>query len=273
MARRDRQKRRADDELPAVYRELLAEAEAEASASASHGSDEGRIRKRRRVGNRGLETPSLEKASTKPEGDVEQQEKRPSPLQVAVKEPESSEESDIGWEDVELRPEQASEDLDTDGGLDIVLDEKEARQRAPRPKNAASNAAQRQLRVALHKMHLLCLIPHVHLRNAWCNDPEIQVRSSCSQKWTTTLFNVQADHVLQAALKPLLPPRTTSFLNPSPHHPQFRRSSMFLDGLAQASDIWRGKFLKTARGLRRPNWAESPNDVDNVSPFLVANQQ
>lgn len=243
MARSGRPKRRKDeDAVPEVYRELLAEVEAEASATASHTSDDGRARKRRRVANSRPEEKPIEEVSANPEVEITTRQKF-FPCQSPVIESESSAESDVGWEDVELAAYQdLKEELDADG-LEIVLDESEPKKtRGSRPRNAIPNAAQRKLRLNVHQMHLLCMLAHVQLRNGWCNDNE-----------------------LQAALRPILPDRTLSYFNPDPNFSQFQSSRSFIDGLSQASEAWKGKFMKTARGLRRPHWSLRTSDVDNLS--------
>lgn len=37
-----------------------------------------------------------------------------------------------------------------------------------------------------------------------------------------------------------------------------------MDGLAQATEAWRAKFKITARGMRRPYWAENVEALKNV---------
>ena len=173
MARSRGQKRRKDEGyVPKVYRDLLAEVEAGSSATASHTSDDSRARKRRRVANRRPEEEPVDTTT----------QQKPLPCPSPVIESESSAESDVGWEDVELGAHQdLEEELDTDG-LDIVLDETEAKKaRGNRPRNAVPNAAQRKLRLNTHQMHVLCLLAHVQLRNRWCNDAELQVRP-CNMK-------------------------------------------------------------------------------------------
>ncbi|KAI9751673.1 MAG: hypothetical protein M1815_000975 [Lichina confinis] len=140
MARSRGQKRRKDEGyVPKVYRDLLAEVEAGSSATASHTSDDSRARKRRRVANRRPEEEPVDTTT----------QQKPLPCPSPVIESESSAESDVGWEDVELGAHQdLEEELDTDG-LDIVLDETEAKKaRGNRPRNAVPNAAQRHLRAA-----------------------------------------------------------------------------------------------------------------------------
>jgi hypothetical protein len=45
--------------------------------------------------------------------------------------------------------------------------------------------AERKLRLDVHKIHVMCLLYHVFVRNHWCNDSKLQVRSVyCSVRST-----------------------------------------------------------------------------------------
>ncbi|KAI9807586.1 MAG: hypothetical protein M1825_005526 [Sarcosagium campestre] len=153
---------------------------------------------------------------------------------------EDSEDSDIGWEEIDLGREEveSEEDSGNEGGdtgsLDLVLGEEEPSRSRARRKRKPLTIAERQLRLQVHKMHLLCLIAHVHMRSNWCNDEAVQ-----------------------ANLGDMLDDRTVSYLNPSPNSSQFQRSRSFLDGLAQANERWRSRYTISSRGLERAHWAES----------------
>jgi xeroderma pigmentosum group C-complementing protein len=107
---------------------------------------------------------------------------------------DASDESGMEWEDVELEPSGAVSALeskqptsfhtDADAGeepLRITLGEQ-----VDKGKQKATSALRRKpvtgmekkRRLDIHKVHLLCLLSHVQLRNSWCNDTDIQVGKS-----------------------------------------------------------------------------------------------
>lgn len=106
---------------------------------------------------------------------------RPGREQTAYDESSDSIESDLDWEEVDLAQTAVQEDdSNQNGALDLVLGgnkplkspERMSRKRKP------ATTAERKLRLEIHKMHVLCLLAHVHLRNHWCNDEQVHV-SAC----------------------------------------------------------------------------------------------
>ncbi|KAI9765446.1 MAG: hypothetical protein M1840_007405 [Geoglossum simile] len=249
-----------DNATPDVYKDMLAEV---ASSEPGRFEDDGRTIKRRKLGrardangdNVQIEGgQNVPERSTDPvqapiDGFDDLFEERPAP-QVAYDDFEDSEESDVDWEEVDLTHDNrenilGSEDEDkgeNDGGdLDLVLlDVKGKGKRASLPKRRPITAAERKLRVEVHKMHLLCLLYHVFLRNNWCNDLEAQ-----------------------AALKQLLTPRTVGLLNPDPRKTQFQRTTLFTAGLTEASSLWASKFKITARGMKKATWTDDEEKLKN----------
>ncbi|KAL8685211.1 MAG: hypothetical protein Q9218_007903, partial [Villophora microphyllina] len=173
--------------------------------------------------------------------------------QTAYKD-ESSEESDFAWEEVglEQEPKQAEDD-EADNGeeqeLQLVLDsgKKEGLKQAAAARKKPLTAVERNLRLEVHKVHILCLISHIHLRNHWCNDQQVH-----------------------KMLYRRLPKQIVSLLNPDDKQPQFRQDESFKDGLKKASEYFREAFSITARGMSRSYWAEDsesnaaqpPSDLD-----------
>jgi xeroderma pigmentosum group C-complementing protein len=188
--------RQDDSATPDVYKDMLAEA---ASSEPTRFKDDGRTIKRRRIGpvrgvaggkegaEGGQDVPelSVEPIPAPDDGFEDLFEERPAP-QVAYSDFEDSEESDVDWEEVDLvnddrenilGSEDEHEDEGDGGDLDLVLlDPKGKGKRTNLPKRKPITAVERKLRLEVHKMHLLCLLYHVFLRNSWCSDPEIQVR-------------------------------------------------------------------------------------------------
>jgi xeroderma pigmentosum group C-complementing protein len=178
-----------DDATLDVYKDMLAEV---ASSEPSRFGDDGRTIKRRRIGQARDPKESLQAEGGRnvPEpvpddGFDDLFEETPAP-QVVYNDFEDSEESDVDWEEVDLAHDNrenilGSEDEDKDegdrGDLDLVLlDPKGKGKGGGLPKRRPITAVERKLRLEAHKMHLLCLLYHVFLRNSWCNDLETQVR-------------------------------------------------------------------------------------------------
>lgn len=99
---------------------------------------------------------------------------------------------------------------------------------------------EKERRVHVHKMHVLCLLCHVSMRNRWCNDPEVQ-----------------------AALRPLLTAKMVKFLNPASNVSQFGRTESLKKGLQEVATMFKLKYTITERGLRRALWAEDESQLQN----------
>ncbi len=257
--------------MPDVYQEMLVDA---VSSSPSKFNEEGQPAKRRRVGGRVVEQGHDEmahyqsdQASTDANNtDLERSapEYRVVVPQTAYIESGDSADSNIDWEEVDLK-ETAKEDVSEQDIVDnqelnLVLggdDLDTRRQSAPRRKPVS--AGEKQLRLEIHKMHLLSLLVHVHRRNHWCNDEDSHVRRTHVNHYTIGTLRF-----LQKTLQKLLSKRTISYLNPDSQKSQFQRSRSFVDGLTQALEVFRDIFRITARGMSRSYWADSPEDLANV---------
>jgi len=173
---RNRQPRRQerDDEIPEVYREMLAEAEAREYQEA----ETGRPGKRRKVGERTMtpfHTEPVSQEMNPPETieDVGRQ------LQTAY-DSTASEESDMEWEEVDIQQAPSNSirvsPYSTDEPLQITLgQQKDTGKRIVVSRRKPVTGAEKKLRLDVHKAHLLCLLGHVHIRNLWCNDEPVQV--------------------------------------------------------------------------------------------------
>jgi len=170
--------------IPDVYHELLAEA---ASSSPTTFGEEGQTVKRRRI--RGqiitqaenissdtrsspvLDTASQAEENYKPGGGS------PVRLQTAYNDSEGSADSDVAWEDVGVKEEEEGASPEEPEELDLVLgeDKRDSVERRRKRTRKPLTAAERGMRIEIHKMHLLSLLLHVGLRNQWCNDHDVQV--------------------------------------------------------------------------------------------------
>ena len=172
---RDRRTSTAEnnDEVPQVYQQMLSEASPSAS---SLQVPDGRPPKRRRVGERGSMLPSSSE-------EVVQEEAKP--IQTAY-DLDASEESEVDWEDVDLEPAPSAlasiaqtsrtDKAADEGTLQITLGQQvEKDKKKVTGRRKPITALEKKWRLDIHKVHLLCLLGHVRLRNAWCNDVEVQV--------------------------------------------------------------------------------------------------
>ena len=181
-----------------AYQDMLNEA----SLSPTQTSDEGRTVKKRRVQGRIVTQNDADGSSTKlsPEGrslpaashvdrssensTVKLEPTHPLQQEQTAYDFDCSEESDFAWEEVGLTHEEA-EVLDDplkeqqEQQLDLVLDQDGGEDTASPAvaRKKPLTALERKLRLEVHKVHLLCLVSHVHMRNHWCNDQNIHVCS------------------------------------------------------------------------------------------------
>lgn len=249
---RGRASRRQDnDEIPEVYREMLMVAEAEARETQPLGD---RPVKRRKVGER--TAPSVATETRGQESQSTQETKEDTGhLQVAFDYDASSDDEDIEWEDISLQqapvesPQQPTPTNDEPLQITLGPETKPIKKTLPRQKPLS--AAEKRLRLDIHKTHLICLLQHVQSRNLWCNDSQLQVRSS--------LIVSYVSNIMQNSLKAkLLPKRVISLLNPPEDKEWPTRSRSFIDGLNQAGDLFGKRFKVTRPGMKRAHWAPNP---------------
>ena len=93
---------------------------------------------------------------------------------------DSSDESEVDWEQVGLdatqpvsreTPEQGEEIMD----VSIEVGEQSIPKRAQAARRKPATTAEKLVRLAVHKTHLLFLLFHVHIRSAWCNNRAVEV--------------------------------------------------------------------------------------------------
>ncbi|KAM5443796.1 hypothetical protein MferCBS31731_001042 [Microsporum ferrugineum] len=225
-----------NDDIPEIYQEMLKESQ---SVPQTLPHRNNTPHKRRRVGERG-ESKAVECAK---DSEREDEGTTTMPPQTVYDLDASEEESEPEWEDVELSEPSASSVLPSmlpaghDGEqklLEITLGkEADAEETKAIIRRKPVTGAERKLRLEIHKVHILCLLGHVRLRNSWCNDEETQKK-----------------------LRRILSKHTIICLNPKEDLPQFTRSTTFADGLLQSSEAFRRKFKVIEPGIRRPYWLE-----------------
>jgi xeroderma pigmentosum group C-complementing protein len=173
-------------------------------------------------------------------------------LQTAYDDSGDSEEEVLEWNDAgpSRRPTLAG-NAEDGGDLVLTLNAEADTNATPHRKSAvarrkAITKEDRILRLEIHKMNLLCLLRFVDKRNDWCNDKAVQ-----------------------DILKPLLSKRIIECLQPKENYSQFGKAESVKKGLTLLSEMWESKFIITARGMRRPYWAENENDLSNVCVYVT----
>jgi len=182
--------------------------------------------------------------------------------QTVFNDSDSSGGSDVDWEDIVLQKEDGgqptrapqSEEDDANGGISVIIGATFAKAtKTQTTRRLPSTAVEKKKRLDVHKMHVCCLLAHVYTRNVWCNDEHVQAR-----------------------VRPLIGARLESYLNPDQSMSQFQRSRSFMDGLQQVSDLWKTTFKITERGLRRPLWAVTQEELAAVCicfSFALGNER
>ncbi|OJD34028.1 dna repair protein rad4 [Diplodia corticola] len=238
------------DAVPDVFREMLSEAE-------SDRAEHVRPLKKRKV-----EQPVDESASPVPPAAVDRgssngpEEDTPK-LQTIIDESESDD-SDMDWEDVDLDQKSADAVLppltkaQAEETLQIEIGNDDTKNKPERARRKAATAAERAVKLHIHKMHLLCLLYNSHIRNAWCNDDKVQ-----------------------SSLKRFRSARIIDLFAPDPNQSQFAASKAFTDGLHLVKEAWK-RFKITSVGLRRARWAQYTKDLEgfripaNADPVMDA---
>lgn len=164
---------------------------------------------------------------------------------------ESDDDSDVEWEDAlgdggDSESESEAKAPPQIGDVSITIGGKKSDDVSTKRKvrRRAITSVDRKRRLDIHKMHLLCLLYHVHRRNAWCNDARVQ-----------------------SALRKLVEPKVLTNLVPNPDLTQYSASKRFVDALNELKIMWSKRFKATAQGMSKPKWAEPGAEVRPFSDF------
>ena len=259
-----------DDEVPAVFQDMLREEQASkaasvdeegrppkkrktapATASASPVAQLKRVQKPESTGHTSepaspapSHTESQPKATTQSTTDAR--------VRQTIIDSDESEDSDLEWEDAlgdGDDTDDAGEDRDTApqiGDISIAIGTKNTEDagRKRTARRRAITSVDKKRRLDIHKMHVLCLLYHVHRRNAWCNDRRVQ-----------------------STLRKIVPVKTLSNLVPNPDLTQYSASKHFIDGMNELKMLWSKRFKITAQGMYKPRWAEVEAAVRPFSDF------
>ncbi|KAF2494693.1 Rad4-domain-containing protein [Lophium mytilinum] len=260
--RSSRKTTKKDADIPEVFQDMLSEAAPSASAGPDEDSKPLKKRKTTRSTRIAGPEPPLPPITADSQTTLQRD---PSPhtqddsaderytgnglLQTVTDYSEESEESDLEWEDVGIdqaeEGDQKSDEERPIGDVSIILGgDKNVQKARKQVRRKGVTAAEKKLRLDIHKMHILCLLYHVHLRNAWCNDLKTQ-----------------------ATLRKLLNVKLVEKLTQDPEKNQGQSSAWFLDGLIRLKDLWSQRFSVTAMGLHKPQWADSTGGVLDLNQF------
>jgi xeroderma pigmentosum group C-complementing protein len=260
------------EDVPSVYQELLSEA----------ADEEARPLKKRKtqhvVGTpapaRGAVSPQTKSSEPKLNATSQAQSQQPSPphpvppagspspnardqrhgaqspprRRQTIVDSDESDDSDMEWEDA----------LADGGDSDARNDEPEIRdisitigahddiqsETKRRVRRRAITAVDKKRRLDIHKWHIMCLLYHVHRRNAWCND-----------------------RIVQATVRNTLSAKVLANLVPDPNISQFQASKQFLAGIGDLKLLWSKRFTATAQGMYKPRWADTDAEIRPSSDF------
>ena len=211
-----------------IYNELLAE------AASSPGQESDRPLKRRKVWKPrapGVAPGSPNLTYNATENGLEQQ----GEVQTSFSETEQSEEDDFDWEDVALQqevsaPSSEAESIPVSKGVTLNLEDDKPGKAKSKQKTLGPKL-DKATRIQAHKAHFLGLLVHVFIRNAWCNDQQVQ-----------------------ETVKRLVPSKIRSLLSPDPGSSQYNQDRFFKEGLNDLKDIWKLNFRPTKQGIKMPSW-------------------
>ncbi|KNG51555.1 DNA repair protein Rhp41 [Stemphylium lycopersici] len=246
-------KAQQDDEVPAVFQEMLREEQA--SNDARPDEDERPSKKRKTAPSHAQprlqsEPEPQRTATTQPTGEDHVRASRR--VRQTIIDSDESDDSDMEWEDALADgddtddPEQGGDITPQIGDISITMGAKKTDDAGPKRKirRRAITSVDKRRRLDIHKMHLLCLLSHVHRRNAWCNDRRVQ-----------------------STLRKIIPSRTLSNLVPNPDLTQYSASKHFMDGMNELKILWSKRFKITAQGMYKPRWAEAEAAIRPFSDF------
>ncbi|KAF2735320.1 Rad4-domain-containing protein [Polyplosphaeria fusca] len=250
---------KSDNEVPLVFQDMISEAEASQDVGVNEGSRPLKKRKtaqtvrEQELGSEKDTDAQDSQASQYPTQDFRPlssanlDQSQPRALQT-VTDSEESDDSDMEWEDALLKDQDHDEEDEEPeiGDLDITIGNvDEDLQRTKRQtRRRGITSVDKKLRLDIHKMHILCLLYHVHRRNAWCNDERVQ-----------------------STLRKLAPTKALANLIVNPEHSQYQTSKRFLEGIAELKTLWSTRFKANRQGMHKPRWVDAGAEAQAFSAF------
>ncbi|KAH7083471.1 hypothetical protein BKA63DRAFT_503072 [Paraphoma chrysanthemicola] len=272
-----------DEDVPAVFQEMLREEQA--AQATSTDEDDRPMKKRKTALSQRTSSPAahsspVQQSSTKVHasasavvapsktahvgpynGTQQSGDAPPGPHLVAqtdrrvrqtIEDSDESDGSDEEWEDALVDGDDTDEADEVanvtpqvaDISITIGAKKNEESTMKRRIRRRAITSVDKKKRLDIHKMHVLCLLYHVYRRNAWCNDLRVQT-----------------------TLRKLVSPKILQNLVPKPELTQYSASKLFIDGMNELKAMWSRRFKLTAQGMYKPKWAEADADVRPFSDF------
>lgn len=126
---------------------------------------------------------------------------------------------------LDFETEEEAKQKEDQANLVVQFDEKKA---VPKKRSIkVLTSEEKRERLSMHKLHLICLLRHVAIRNRWCND-----------------------HTIRKHYKRLLPSSVLQELHPPSHLSNTLKTRKFLDGLRHAGMFWVNRFSVVNRSSR-----------------------
>nr|POF02957.1 dna repair protein rhp41 [Quercus suber] len=183
-------------------------------------------------------------------------------LNVQTAEQSSDDESDLAFEDIDLELSQTAESDDDDQELETVVTDVSVsvnQPSAPARRHRGNNrnqltAAEKSLRLMVHKAHYLCLVAHCMFVNGWCNNA-----------------------VVHRHVRLILSERTMNWFNDKSQS-QAARHLTFIEALQKCGDEFSQYFNVTVSGMHKANWTgindlgstELVGDLQDLGTFISA---
>ncbi|KAF2772403.1 Rad4-domain-containing protein, partial [Teratosphaeria nubilosa] len=232
----------AKDATAHVYQDMLSEA---AVVDPDPISD--RPLKRRRLV-REVSIPSASPSNAKqPPADVDiGNESEPAArLQTAQLSSDDEDESDFGFEDVDLGAPSTGIELDDAEIADIAIpvDQNVTPKRKTPTKRRPVTAVEKARRLLVHKAHILCLLSHCIYVNSWINA-------------------VASDD----SIAPKLAGNAKRFFTVRHGAGQFEQNKTFMRGLQNAVDDFSLRYTVTSPGMRKAQWDAGADDKSDIEP-------
>ncbi|EDU41002.1 RAD4 DNA repair protein RAD4 [Pyrenophora tritici-repentis] len=271
-ARNGRKARQDEEGVPAVFQEMLREEQATKATSAdeddNYDNDKRPAKKRKTVPSPKSATNLIQKKPavqsqtspstathsplpTRPSTALQAELHTNNRVRQTIVDSDESDDSDMEWEDAladddEDDADEGREGTRQVGDISITLGGNKAMDTGTKRKvrRRAITSVDKKRRLDIHKMHILCLLYHVHRRNTWCNDRRVQ-----------------------SVLRKIVPSKTLTSLVPDPEITQYSASKRFIDGMNELKSMWSKRFNITAQGMYKPRWAEVEASVRPFSDF------
>ena len=242
-----RKKKQDDDEVPLVYREMLAEV---AMSSQAEEPTQRRATKRRRLS---VDAPNTTSSAPSPEPTVSIDVPASSPTRSPQKHQQtfydesgsSEDESEAEFEDVALDDGHFHETEARTEQMSLQLDfSKKTPPISTINRRKPVSKAERDYRLNVHKAHLLLLLVNLQLRRRWCESEDVQ-----------------------AILKPLISHKLRNMLHVGDEKPDYQRIHSFNKAIEEICTIWREEFEITRQGMRSAFWREDLDATREVDDF------